>query len=312
MSYNATTSRDVAGVALLMQSSSRFAHVDKLDRHDVWLYEEVSKVVKEDDWIASIRAINLGLDASRQSFARVLESVAMRPDHNLVQSLWQMEGVAKSATILLLSPVDDIHEPVISLIQHTFEDVDDRSDCFRILLKRYPEAAMEALTEYLQTFITTARVTPESCGLAKWLVRCFTDVLDVLCRSTESSEAPLQSQAFLSQQSNGLPMPRRISDLWHLMTTSLAVIFKRTPTWATLYESGIMVDWMRDALIFGRQMTGHIRAFEAAALGHSTSETNFTSGVVETPAKTTLMGRKMVQKLEVVLEDLVSWLRLTE
>ncbi len=309
--YDLISPLDVAGIATLIRSLVNFAHIDKLDRHEVWLYDKVAKVVKEDDWIGSIRAINNGLETSRRSFARCLESVAMHPDTTSLHKLWKLDGVPKSAVSLLLSPVNEIHDPLISLIQHSFEDVDDRGDCFHVLLKNHPATAMDGLCEFLQTFINTARVTPESCGLAKWLVRCFTDVLDALCRSTESSEALLHSQAFLLSCPTGQPMSRRVSDLWQLMTTSLAVIFKRTPTWATLYASEIMVDWMRDALIFGRQMTEHIRAFEAAALGLLV-DTNGSDGIAETPAKTTSIGKKLVRKLEVVLEDLVSWLRLTE
>jgi len=309
--YDAALPADVAGAAILMNSIAPFAHIDKLDRHEVWAYDEVAKVVKEDDWTASIRGINVGLENTRHSFATALELISLQSNEALIRSLWRQEGVAKSAIILLLSPVEEIHDPVISLVQHSFEDVDDRGDCFHVLLKNHPDVAIEGLTEFLQTFIETARITPDSCGLAKWLVRCFTDVLEALCGSTESSEPLLQYQAFLSSHSDGRPMNRRISDLWHLMTTSLAVIFKRTPTWATLYASEIMVDWMRDALIFGRQMTEYIRAFEAAALGQTASNANF-SEMIESPAKTTSVGKMLVHKLEVVLEDLVSWLRLTE
>ena len=312
MTYNAIPSNDVTGIAIMMYSIAPFAHVDKLDRHEVWIYDEVAMVVKQDDWVASIRGINLGVENTRQTFAQTLESIAMHPDQDLIRTLWLQEGVIRSAIILLLSPVDDIHDAVISLIQHSFDDVDDRGDCFRVLLHNHPNATMDGLSEFLQTFIQAARITPDSCGLAKWLVRCFTDVLDALCRPTESSEAFLQSQAFLSAYSDDRPMSRRIIDLWHGMTTSLAVIFKRTPIWATLYASEIMVDWMRDALIFGRQMTEHIRAFEAAALGQSSTHASFDENFQESPIKTTSVGKKMVQELEAVLEDLVSWLRLTE
>jgi senataxin len=106
-------------------------------------------------------------------------------------------------------------------------------------------------------------------------------------------------------------MSRRVYNLWHLMTTSLAVIFKRTQDWAPLYDNETMVDWMRDALIFGRNLTEHIRAFEAAALGVSSGSSRFVDNG-ESPAKPTKTGTKLVQKLENVLRDLVSWMRLTE
>jgi senataxin len=105
-------------------------------------------------------------------------------------------------------------------------------------------------------------------------------------------------------------MANRLRQLWHLMTTSLAVIFKRTQAWAPLFENDVMIDWMRDAIIFGRQMTEHTRMFEAAVLGQSGS--TFVGGVSESPLKVTRAGKDLVSKLHLVLVDLVSWLRLTE
>jgi senataxin len=94
------------------------------------------------------------------------------------------------------------------------------------------------------------------------------------------------------------------------MTESLSVIFDRTKDWAPLYENEVMVDWMRDALIFGRAMTEHIRVFEAAFLGQSGSR--FSGNDLDSPLKITHVGKRMVEKLEKVLKHLVSWLRLTE
>ena len=168
---------------------------------------------------------------------------------------------------------------------------------------------MDGLCDFLASFIDMAKITPESCSLAKWLVRCFTDILDALCQASEEGEPLLQSSAFLATNADGLPMSRRVANLWHLMTTALAVIFKRTIDWAPFYDNETMVDWMRDALIFGRQMAEHIRAFEAAALGIPGGNSHFES---ESPLKPSKTGAKLVQKLEVVLRDLVSWLRLTE
>ena len=312
MTYNTLLPADISGAAVLMSSIASFAHVNTLDRHGIWRHAEVAGVVQEEEWTTAIRAINSGLDVSRQSFHNAIESIAMQADPAITRGLWEQDGVAKSAIILLLSPIDEIHDPIISLVQHSFDNVDDRGDCFHVLLKRFPDAAMQGLADFLATFVVTAKVTPDSCSLAKWLVRCFTDVLDALCRPTESGEALLRSESFLTAWSDGSSMSRRITDLWYLMTTSLAVIFKRTQVWANLYATEIMVDWMRDALIFGRQMTDHIRAFEAAALGRSSADLSFGEGVAESPARSTTVGRKLVQKLEVVLEDLVSWLRLTE
>jgi len=309
MAYENVGTADVAGVAIFLKTISTFSHVELLDRRNAWRGDSLKAVVKEEDWTASIRAINHGLRNSRDGFAHALESLAMQPDTALTRTLWDIPGVPKSAIILLLSPIDEIHDPVISLIQQAFDDTDDRLDCFRILLQRYPDQAMEGLRYFLQNFINTAQKTPDSCSLAKWLVRCFTDVLDVLCNPS-SSQPLLHDETFLANRVGDVSMSRRVGDLWSLMTESLAVIFDRTKDWAPLYENEVMVDWMRDALIFGRGMTEHIRVFEAAFLGQSGSR--FSGDDFESPLKITHVGKRMVEKLERVLKHLVTWLRLTE
>jgi senataxin len=311
MAYNALSPTDPTGAAIVLNSVASYAHIEKLNRDDTWSYSglRVKEVVKEDDFVAAVRAINAGLVVTRDPFAHALESLAMQPDPTVVKRLWDQPGVPFSAILLLLSPAEDVHDPTISLIQQSFDNVDDRADCFRTLLNRFPAQAMDGLCDFLASFIDLAKITPESCSLAKWLVRCFTDILDALCQASEDGEPLLQSSAFLSVYADGLPMSRRVANLWHLMTTALAVIFKRTIDWAPFYDNETMVDWMRDALIFGRQMAEHIRAFEAAALGVSAGDSKFEG---ESPLKPTKTGAKLVQKLEVVLRDLVSWLRLTE
>lgn len=311
--YNALSPEDSAGAAILLRAVSSFAHVEKLNPNETWNYKDLrlQEVVREEDFVSAIRAINSVIVTTRDPFAQALESLAMQPDPAIVKQLWNQSDVPRSAIILLLSPAEDVHDPTISLIQQSFENVDVRGDCFRALLSRYPSQAMDGLCDFLGYFIETATITPESCSLAKWLVRCFTDVLDALCQSSEDAGPLLQTDAFLSSFADGIPMNKRIGHLWHLMTTSLAVIFKRTIDWAPLYDNETMVDWMRDALIFGRGMAEHIRAFEAAALGVAGSSARF-SDSGDIPTRQTRTGAKLVQKLENVLRDLVSWLRLTE
>lgn len=307
--YENVTTSDVNGVAIFMKSASNYGHVDLLNRHEAWKGDKLDKVIKEEDWISAIRAINLGIKVTREGFARTLESLAMQPETTITRSLFEIPGVPRAAIILLLSPVDELHDPVMSLIQQGFDDTDDRIDCFRALLRQYPAEAMDGLQTFLGHFIETARETPDSCSLAKWLVRCFADVLEVLCNPS-ASEPLLHSEAFLENRSDGKSMSQRVGNLWQSMTESLAVIFDRTKEWAPWYENEVMVDWMRDALIFGRGMTDHIRVFEAASLGQSGSR--FDRGVAESPVRITHMGKRLVEKLEKVLKHLVSWLRLTE
>lgn len=311
MSYNSLSPTDAPGLALMMSAVAPFAHVETLNRHEAWNGSDLKAVVKEEDWITSVRAINSALKAARDGFPQAVESLAAQPNPTILQTLWQQEGVARTAVSLLLSPAHNVHEPMINLVQQSFDDVDDRGDCFRTLLQRFPHQAMMGLTDFLSSFILMAKNVPEACSLAKWLVRCFTDVLEALCQPSGVSAPLLQLDCFLStfEQSDKKWMKTRVGLLWQLMTDSLALIFKRTSEWAPYYENEVMVDWMRDALIFGRMITENIRIFESASLSRTSAPKE---SVAESPVKMTQVGKSLVQKLEVVLADLVLWLRLTE
>ncbi|EIW69108.1 hypothetical protein TREMEDRAFT_31469 [Tremella mesenterica DSM 1558] len=311
MAYNALMPTDLEGTAIILKSIAMTAHLEKLDRTGPWSPDSLGEVIKAEDWVSSVRAINTSISSMREYFGRALDSLARQPDATLLRDLWKIAGVPKASVIILLAPAEELHDPVISLLQQVYEDVDDRGDCFRVLLREHPGEAMEGLCTFLSTFIKTANLTPESCSLAKWLVRCFTDILDVLCRASESSEALLQTPSFLADFTSNRPMTKRIADLWHQMTESLAVIFNRTQGWADFYENSIMVDWMRDALIFGRHMTEHVRVFESAALGQSDSRFDVQSPS-ESPVKLSSTGRKMIEQLSKVLNELLHWLRLTD
>ncbi|WVQ94431.1 hypothetical protein IAU59_001510 [Kwoniella sp. CBS 9459] len=310
MAYEALSPSDPGGVAIMLRSIAPFAHLELLDRQRSWTHEGLEEVVKKGEWVNTVRAVNTAIRSARESFARTIDSTATRAGPTVIQTLWKQPGVPKAVTLLLLAPDDDVHDPIITLIQQSFDDVDDRGDCFRALLQHFPDAAMDGLAEFLRMFVQTASITPESCSLAKWLVRCFHDVLEALCRRSGLSEALLQDGDFLSTYAEGRGMAKRIEELWHLMTTSLALIFKRTLDWAPHFENEVMVDWMRDALIFGRQMTEHLRAFEGAVLGQSGARPDY--NVTESPVKVTSVGRKMTRQLEMVLTDLILWLRLTD
>lgn len=310
MAYAAVSPRGKpSGVAIFMDSIATFAHIETLDRKSAWSDKGLGAVIKEEQWTDAIRAINTALTASRQHFPQVLESFARQPDPDVFESLWRLQGVPKSATILLLSPTEEVHSAALDLISQSFPDVIDRADCFRTLLQKFPDQAVDGLTTFLQSFIEAASKTPDSCSLAKWLVRCFTDILECLCTASEDSEALLQSDAFLTVFADGKTMSKRLDTLWQTMTEALTVIFDRTKDWAPLYDNETMVDWMRDALIFGRLMIDNIRVFESAVLGHAGEPRG---GNGESPMKTTSVGKTMIKRFEIVLKHLVSWLRLTE
>ena len=300
-------------VASLMRAVAEFGHVEKLDRHDTWHYGKIGleEVVSEDKYRHARHALNTALKLTRDPFAELVESASVQSDARQLKSLWSLPDVPQAGIMLLLSPAEDIHDPMITLIQQSFSEVDDRGDCFRALLIRHPVSAMDGLILFLDKFVQSASIMPESCSLSKWLVRCFTDILDALCGQSADDEPLLQTSSFLQAQAGGKGMGPRIERLWDRMCAALSTIFKRTPDWAPLYDTPIMVDWMRDALIFGRQITDNFRAFEAAALGQSKGQSS-ADIISPSPVKATRKGSKLIQMLEPVLKDLTSWLRLTE
>ena len=312
--YDALSSDDVEGAVLLLSGAAFSAPIESLTRKETWGYSEIGlrEVIDKTPYDAAVSTFNSSLQAMRGGFPTALESIALQPASSVLSALWKHKSVSEAVIMLLLSPVEDVHDPVITLIQQSFDDVDDRSDCFQVMLSKYPAKAMDGLINYLDLFVKVASRTPESCSMSKWLVRCFTDVLEVLCSQANSEEPLLQRASFLTQYADGTPMKARVLRLWELMCDALTVIFKHTPDWAPLYDTPTMVDWMRDALIFGRQLADHFRAFEAAALGQSSASAKFADHGGSTPLKGTRTGAKLLENMQPVLQALTSWLRLTD
>jgi senataxin len=144
------------------------------------------------------------------------------------------------------------------------------------------------------------------------MVRCLTDVIDVLC---QGSRALFRNEAFVSA-----PRIRRlVPKLWQLLTQSISLVFDRTPKWAPFYTNEVMVDWMRDALIFANHLVDQTRTFESAASGGGSGYFSASNGagsstdVMQSPAtKLSTVGKAMIDSLQMVLRDLMAWLRLTE
>jgi hypothetical protein len=170
----------------------------------------------------------------------------------------------------------------------------------------------------LDTFDHWARQLPEACGLSKGVVRCLTDLIDVL---SAPEVGLLRDEAqFRSEDSLGtppLPPPAaNVQRLWTLMTQTSTVIFKYTPNWARALGDAtdtraMMVTWMRDALIFGRDMLAQRRVFEAAAIRVDALERPHLSSV-RAGERAGGVKRRMLEDLKPMLSELTRWLRLSE
>ncbi|KAG5732132.1 hypothetical protein E4T56_gene2153 [Termitomyces sp. T112] len=93
--------------------------------------------------------------------------------------------------------------------------------------------------------------------------------------------------------------------MWKLMTKSFTVILKRTPSWATYFDNQEMVVWMRDALIFGKDMLSTWRVIEKAANSRNPA-------AIRDSGKLSPLGKEMATGLQEVLFELSRWLRLTD
>lgn len=310
---------EIEGLGLLIRAVARFAHVEVLDSAEgAWSVINVVDTRRRRALRTSMENLNQSLVKTRGQFASAIERFGNINNSETLLKLWNVPHVTSATLSLLLSPDTDIHDATQALIQQSFPDVDDRADCFRGLLQSMPEQAMEGLITFLSTFVESASAFPEACSMAKWMVRCLTDVIDVLCRSPRGL---LLDDVFVNHQG----IRRLVPKVWRMMTQSIALVFSHTMHWSVFYPNDVMVDWIRDALIFARLMVDSTRTFETAAVGGAgggggtpnyysifTQSGLSSSGGPKSPAKMSTVGKGMVESLNGVLRDLLSWLRLTE
>ena len=244
--------------------------------------------------------LNLSLTAIHSGFA---EALSKYPDYNVssVLDLLRKPGVVKAIMLLMLSPNEGLQAAAQNLVGQAF-DVDVRLDCFRALLENVPDASIEGIFDFLDAFTKYAPTVPEACSVSKSLVRCLTDIIEVLCASHNGL---LRNPRFMRPTGAAGPAAK-LPKFWSLMTKSIAVIFNRTPSWSLYFPSETMIVWMRDALIFGRDMLAQRRVIEAAAVNDPQQS------ALQSPKKLSPIGRKMVDNLQEVLPELARWLRLTD
>lgn len=252
--------------------------------------------------VSVVSSLNANLNDARSNFldavTRFTNSSSSSPD--FIQSLLGTGPVIKNVVVMLLSPIDELQMASQILVGRAY-DVDIRSECFRALLERHPGPSIHALTSSLESFIELARILPEACGFAKVLVRCMTDVIEVL---TNGHDGLFLNRTFC-ERSAGIcrsSLPR----FWQAMCQSIMTIFRRTPTWSRVIDPDAMIDWMRDALIFARDLLAQWRTFEKAAAQDD----------IQSPTKSlrkaSLIGKQILNDMQPILTESIRWLRLTD
>lgn len=295
--YETILPDDSNALATVFEVISAMSHTDHLLEA---AYVDIFKPLDNPkDAQKALRAVNHALDVFRDGYSNAISRHLDFSDSVAALDLLRQPGVVKSIMSIMFSPLDSLREPVQGFVGLAF-DVDSRPDCLRALLMNFPNAAIEGMMHFLRLFSAYATLVPEACSVSKSLALCFTDVIDVLCSTPNGL---LHQKGFLT--SIDTPGPEiLLPKWWSLMAQALVVIFRRTPKWATYFENETMVIWMRDALIFGRDMLAQRKVVEGAALTFAP----------QPPAKRMISetGKRMVNDLQQVLQELTRWLRLTD
>ncbi len=112
---------------------------------------------------------------------------------------------------------------------------------FRALLGNHPDGTLEGIFEFLSTFREYSYTVPEACSLSKSLVRCLTDIMEVLCAAPNGL---LNNVRFLRSSDPKGPAAQ-LPKLWTSMNQALALILSAHPAWARYYNNEEMIVWMR-------------------------------------------------------------------
>lgn len=296
--YESLQTNDADGATSLLELVAQYAHLDVLNPR------AYKPIFSKPNTRVAFDAINHSLQVTRQGFVETISKFANYNQPTFLRNVLRRPEVARNVMILMLSPIDDIQTAAKTLVGQAF-DVDVRLDCFRALLSNLPGPSLSAVFGFLEKFVRHAPQVTEACSFSKSLVQCFTDIIEVLCSSPDGL---LHSNEFLRPGDPQGPAAQ-LPQLWTLMTQSLTVIFKRTPLWADFFEIPDMTVWMRDALIFGRDMLAQWRVMESAAV---TSTEGESTSLTRKPSKLSRVGKRMMNDLQPVLPELARWLRLSD
>jgi senataxin len=287
-------SRDSNAIADLILIAAKTAHIDQLKPY-------VFKACKTPEFFKFLDDLNEGLRTIQGGLLSTVSNFAGQCVSTNGLDVLRNNGVGEAATLLVLSPVSDLHLAGVTLVGFSF-DVDGRIESLRALLENLADRTLDGIFHFLQTFLEFASFLVEACSLSTTLVRCFADILDVLCSSPEGL---LHNTTFLrSDDSNG--PAARLPLFWNLLTRSLSRIYNRCPIWAELIDTPDMIIWMRDALILARDVLKQWKVLETAS-----------NSYVKVPpkppsARTSPVGKRMVESLQEFLGELARWLRLTD
>ncbi|KAJ2923129.1 hypothetical protein H1R20_g13961, partial [Candolleomyces eurysporus] len=293
--YGTVQGKDLAGLSTLITAVADASYLTKFLKESFKGIEQVPAAGKGtvsgdkivDQINDALETVQMGLKDAIVNFVNYSMSTS-------ALDLLQQPGVGKAVVLLLLSPTPDLSDAARNLIGLAF-DVDDRADCFRAMFKNMPEATFAAMQEYLTRFSAFADHFPDASPASKSLVRCFNDVLEVLCASPDGL---FLQEDFVRPKNVASPGPQFLN-FWKALNKALATIFKRTVAWTAYYKTKDLVEWMRDALILGKDVVNKWRVVETAVNGLHQKRSSEVRG-------------KMIAPFQEMLPGLLKWLRLTD
>ena len=297
--FSSIRPNDSDAVLTMIPIAAQFAHLSPLTK------SAFANVLNKQGPNARVAfdEVNGALMVLRTGFSEVISKYTNNNSPEVTQSLLRRPGVAKDVAVLMLCPSEDLQGAAQSLVGQAF-DVDGRVECFHAMLRNLLGDTLQGIFAFMETFSKYTAIVPEACDISKALVRCLTDVIEVLCSSPDSL---LLDDEFLKTDS-GISLRAAMPRLWTLMTESISIIFRKTPLWSVYFDAEDMIRWMRDALIFGREMLAQWRTFEFASI----RSMDPSSSQVPSRQKLSRVGKKMIDDLQQFLPELTKWLRLTD
>ncbi|KAF9516494.1 hypothetical protein BS47DRAFT_1483978 [Hydnum rufescens UP504] len=296
--YAALSVTDADGTAVLVRSVSKTAHIECLPTRSgsAFAFSFLkSDVDLRNRFVRSAQSINAALDVMRSGFAAQVERFAESSGGPLLQQFLRNDDLVASIIHIMLSPTDDLNRAAKVLALNAYDTV-ERSACYFSFFERHPTSSFVGVTSYLRVFNQHAELVPDACGASKYLVRSLTEILGGLCDPSGLLSKPDYGA------SENLNFSIWIPRLWKLMTQSLSIIFRRVKAWAAFYSNEEMVIWMRDALIFGRDMVAQVEVLQVAT----------TLSASARPPTGITQGSALITDLQNVLTQLIEWLKLTD
>lgn len=206
---------------------------------------------------------------------------------------------ADSILSTVLSAEEDIHKAAQNVIRSAFEDADTRVDCFRSLFQCNVALALKGVNEFLESFVDAASSLVEANNAAKWMIRSFSDIWDVLCSPIDGLLRSGTPYSLMDRPSEAGRVRARLPIIWSLMCKSIAVIFKRTPSWSRILPHSELIAWFRDVTLFAAEAVDGVSLIQNAA----------TIGI-EDEEERTRINTTIVEDLALPLEEAASWLRM--